>query len=60
VAMPHLNELRDRTSLSCHLSIREQSDSVYLYRACRPAALGEYSCGHAHCVSLHRNGSYML
>ena len=33
VAMPHLNELRDRTSLSCHLSIREQSDSVYLYRA---------------------------
>ncbi|MCV4343726.1 IclR family transcriptional regulator [Pseudomonas capsici] len=33
VAMPHLNELRDRTSLSCHLSIREQTDSLYLYRA---------------------------
>ncbi len=25
VAMPHLNLLRDRTSLSCHLSIREQT-----------------------------------
>ncbi|MFK3799207.1 MULTISPECIES: IclR family transcriptional regulator [unclassified Pseudomonas] len=33
VAMPHLNDLRDRTSLSCHLSIREQTDSLYLYRA---------------------------
>jgi len=33
VAMPHLNALRDRTSLSCHLSIREQTDSLYLYRA---------------------------
>ncbi|MQT99326.1 helix-turn-helix domain-containing protein [Pseudomonas sp. FSL R10-2245] len=33
VAMRHLNELRDRTSLSCHLSIREQTDSLYLYRA---------------------------
>lgn len=33
VSMPHLNELRDRTSLSCHLSIREQTDSLYLYRA---------------------------
>jgi len=33
VALPHLNVLRDRTSLSCHLSIREQTDSLYLYRA---------------------------
>lgn len=33
VAMPHLNLLRDRTSLSCHLSIREQTDSLYLFRA---------------------------
>ncbi len=33
VAMSHLNDLRDRTSLSCHLSIREQTDSLYLYRA---------------------------
>jgi DNA-binding IclR family transcriptional regulator len=33
VAMAHLNLLRDRTSLSCHLSIREQTDSLYLYRA---------------------------
>lgn len=33
VAMPHLNALRDAASLSCHLSIREQTDSLYLYRA---------------------------
>ncbi|BGE66939.1 TPA: IclR family transcriptional regulator [Pseudomonas aeruginosa] len=39
VAMPHLNELRDRTSLSCHLSIREQTDSLYVYRAFAPQRL---------------------
>lgn len=33
VAMPHLNWLRDSTSLSCHLTIREQTDTLYLYRA---------------------------
>lgn len=33
IALPHLNALRDRTSLSCHLSIREQTDSLYIYRA---------------------------
>lgn len=33
VAMPYLNALRDNTSLSCHLSIRENTDSLYLYRA---------------------------
>jgi IclR family transcriptional regulator, pca regulon regulatory protein len=33
IAMPHLNALRDRTSLSCHLSIRDQTDSLYIYRA---------------------------
>ncbi|WP_213880438.1 IclR family transcriptional regulator [Pseudomonas sp. dw_358] len=33
IAMPHLNALRDRTSLSAHLSIREQTDSLYLCRA---------------------------
>ncbi|MEG5264024.1 IclR family transcriptional regulator [Pseudomonas sp. JDS28PS106] len=33
VAMPYLNELRDRTSLSCHLSVREHTESLYLYRA---------------------------
>ncbi|MCQ4323459.1 IclR family transcriptional regulator [Stutzerimonas stutzeri] len=33
IAQPHLNALRDRTSLSCHLSIREQTDSLYIYRA---------------------------
>ncbi|AOE84014.1 IclR family transcriptional regulator [Pseudomonas sp. TCU-HL1] len=39
VAMPFLNDLRDRTSLSCHLSIREQTDSLYLYRAFAPQRL---------------------
>lgn len=33
VAMPYLNRLRDHTSLSSHLSIREQTDSLYIYRA---------------------------
>lgn len=33
IAMPHLNALRDSTSLSCHLSTREGTDSLYLYRA---------------------------
>lgn len=33
VAMPHLNLLRDQTSLSCHLAIREHTDSLYVYRA---------------------------
>lgn len=33
VAQPHLNALRDRTSLSCHLTLREQTDSLYIYRA---------------------------
>lgn len=33
IALPHLNALRDRTSLSCHLSIREQLDSLYIARA---------------------------
>ncbi|UTW08908.1 IclR family transcriptional regulator [Pseudomonas benzenivorans] len=39
VSMPHLNALRDRTSLSCHLSIRDQTDSLYLYRALAPQRL---------------------
>lgn len=33
VAMPHLNQLRDRTSLSCHLAVRETTESLYVYRA---------------------------
>jgi DNA-binding IclR family transcriptional regulator len=33
IAMPHLMLLRDRTSLSCHLSIREQTETLYVYRA---------------------------
>ncbi|KAF1052977.1 MAG: Pca regulon regulatory protein [Stenotrophomonas maltophilia] len=39
IALPHLNALRDRTSLSCHLSIREQTDSLYIYRAFAPQRL---------------------
>lgn len=39
VAMPQLNALRDCTSLSCHLSIREHTDSLYLYRAFAPQRL---------------------
>ncbi|MDF3933649.1 IclR family transcriptional regulator [Pseudomonas citronellolis] len=39
VALPHLNALRDSTSLSCHLSIREQTDSLYIYRAFAPQRL---------------------
>ena len=33
VAIPYLNTLRDRSSLSCHLAVREQTDTVYIYRA---------------------------
>jgi DNA-binding IclR family transcriptional regulator len=33
IAMPWLNALRDRTSLSCHLGIREHTDAIYIYRA---------------------------
>lgn len=33
VSMPYLNQLRDSTSLSCHLGIREQADTLYVYRA---------------------------
>ena len=33
IALPHLNGLRDRTSLSCHLTIREHTDNLYIYRA---------------------------
>lgn len=33
VAAPHLQRLRDRTSISCHLSIRDGRDTLYIYRA---------------------------
>jgi len=39
IALPHLNALRDSTSLSCHLSIREQTDNLYIYRAFAPQRL---------------------
>ncbi|ASD20422.1 IclR family transcriptional regulator [Pseudomonas aeruginosa] len=39
IALPHLNALRDRTSLSCHLSIREQTENLYIYRAFAPQRL---------------------
>lgn len=33
IAMPHLNALRNKISLSCHLAIREGRDTVYIYRS---------------------------
>ncbi len=33
VAAPHLNQLRDETSISCHLAIRDGLDTLYIYRA---------------------------
>lgn len=33
VAAPHLNRLRDATSVSCHLGIRDSRDVLYVYRS---------------------------
>jgi|TARA_R110000764_G_scaffold41984_2_gene94484 DNA-binding IclR family transcriptional regulator len=33
IAGPHLNELRDNTSISCHLGIRDGLETVYIYRS---------------------------
>ncbi|NIF22420.1 MULTISPECIES: IclR family transcriptional regulator [Pantoea] len=33
IAMPHLNDLRNTVSMSCHLTIREGCDAVYIYRS---------------------------
>lgn len=33
IAAPHLNELRDRTSISCHLGVRDGLETIYIYRA---------------------------
>ncbi|MFD1382109.1 IclR family transcriptional regulator [Rhodanobacter aciditrophus] len=33
IAAPHLNALRDETSISCHLAIRDGLDTLYIYRA---------------------------
>ena len=33
IAAPYLNELRDQTSISCHLGIRDGLETVYIYRA---------------------------
>ena len=33
IAAPHLNQLRDATSVSCHLAIRDGRDTIYIYRA---------------------------
>jgi DNA-binding IclR family transcriptional regulator len=33
IAAPHLNELRDQTSISCHLGIRDGLETDYIYRA---------------------------
>lgn len=39
IAAPHLIELRNETSASCHLAIREGTEAVYLYRAHSPQRL---------------------
>lgn len=33
IAQPHMERLRDVTSLSCHLGVRDRTEVVYLYRA---------------------------
>lgn len=33
ISVPHLNKLRDNTSVSCHLGVREGRHVLYLYRA---------------------------
>lgn len=33
ITSPHLNELRDNASISCHLGIRDGLETVYIYRA---------------------------
>jgi DNA-binding IclR family transcriptional regulator len=33
IAAPHLNELRDSTSISCHLATRDGLETVYIYRS---------------------------
>jgi DNA-binding IclR family transcriptional regulator len=35
-AAAHLDELRDETSASCHLAIREGVEAIYIYRAASP------------------------
>ncbi len=39
VAAPYLLELRDQTSATCHLAIREGTDAVYVYRTRSPQRL---------------------
>ncbi len=36
MAAPYLDELRDETSASCHLAIREGIEAIYIYRAASP------------------------
>ena len=38
-AAAHLDELRDETSASCHLAIREGLEAVYIYRAPSPQVM---------------------
>jgi IclR family pca regulon transcriptional regulator len=33
IAAPHINALRDETSISCHLAIRDGLETIYVYRA---------------------------
>jgi DNA-binding IclR family transcriptional regulator len=36
MAAPYLGDLRDETSASCHLAIREGVEAIYIYRAASP------------------------
>lgn len=36
IAIPHINRLRDDTSMSSHMSIRDGTEAVYIYRALAP------------------------
>ena len=38
-AATHLDELRDETSASCHLAIREGIEAIYIYRAASPQVM---------------------
>lgn len=36
IAVPHLNRLRDDTSMSSHMAVREGTEAIYIYRALAP------------------------
>ncbi len=36
IAVPHLNRLRDDTSMSSHMAVRDGTEAIYIYRALAP------------------------